>query len=139
MMRRLLLALGLALLVACGKQDDAGPVAPQASKAEPLRVLATSDLKDLEPLAAQIEQATGVSVKFKFGGTMESTQAVLEGRATSAVAEYEIAGRQLKYISIPDLLKLRDRLRFDVQREENADRAAAGLPPKGRINVRFGA
>lgn len=70
---------------------------------------------------------------------LDAVNAVLEGRATSAVAEYEIAGRQLKYISIPDLLKLRDRLRFDVQREENADRAAAGLPPKGRINVRFGA
>jgi Ca-activated chloride channel homolog len=44
-----------------------------------LQVLATSDLKDIEPLAAQIRQATGVDVQFRFGGTMESTQEVLSG------------------------------------------------------------
>lgn len=86
MMRRLVLAFGLALLAGCGKQEGAAPAAPEATKAEPLRVLATSDLKDLEPLAAQIEKATGVPVKFRFGGTMESTQAVLEGRAEADAA-----------------------------------------------------
>ncbi|WP_374661702.1 substrate-binding domain-containing protein [Inhella sp.] len=85
--RHLLLLLGVALLTACGKEASApAPSSPAAGGAEPLRVLATSDLKDLEPLAAQIEKATGVPVKFRFGGTMESTQAVLEGRAEADAA-----------------------------------------------------
>lgn len=65
---------------------------------------------------------------------LDAVEAVLENRASSDVAEYQINGRQLKYISIPDLLKLRDRLRFDVQREE----AVQGLPRSNRTYVRFG-
>ncbi|MFG6464555.1 substrate-binding domain-containing protein [Roseateles sp. DXS20W] len=88
MMRRLALALALlaaAALTACGKRDDPAPVqtAPAAPKTT-LQVLATSDLKDIEPLAAQIEAATGVAVKFRFGGTMESTQEVLSGSTADA-------------------------------------------------------
>ncbi len=70
---------------------------------------------------------------------LEAVEAMLEGRATSAVAEYTVAGRQLKYIAVPELLTLRDRLRVDVAREDSAARAAAGLPSRGRIVVRFGA
>lgn len=69
---------------------------------------------------------------------LDAVEAVLENRAGSDVAEYEINGRQLKYLSIPDLLKLRDRLRFDVQREVAAQAAAQGLPPPNRLFVRFG-
>ncbi len=69
---------------------------------------------------------------------LDAVEAVLENRAGSDVAEYEINGRQLKYLSIPDLLKLRDRLRFDVQRELAAQAAAQGLPPPNRLFVRFG-
>ena len=81
-MRRLLLLCGLAVLAACGKApESAAPVsAPDARSGGPaLQVLATSDLKDIEPLAAQIKAATGVDVQFRFGGTMESTQEVLSG------------------------------------------------------------
>ncbi|MFO1226794.1 substrate-binding and vWA domain-containing protein [Roseateles sp.] len=80
-MRRLVLISLAALLVACGKKDEAPPPPPAAAAptAEPLHVLATSDLKDVEPLAAKIEAATGVRVQFRFGGTMESTQEVLTG------------------------------------------------------------
>ncbi|RTL34452.1 MAG: VWA domain-containing protein [Burkholderiales bacterium] len=81
-MRRALLVLSLALLAACGKRPepaaDAPPPAPAAT-GPALQVLATSDLKDIEPLAAQIKAATGVDVQFRFGGTMESTQEVLSG------------------------------------------------------------
>lgn len=86
MMRRLaLVLLAAAALTACGKRDDPAPAqtAPAATKAT-LQVLATSDLKDIEPLAAQIEAATGVAVKFRFGGTMESTQEVLSGSTADA-------------------------------------------------------
>jgi Ca-activated chloride channel family protein len=80
--RRALMMCGLVLLAACGKRPDAATDAPPAAAtaAGPaLQVLATSDLKDIEPLAAQIKSATGVDVQFRFGGTMESTQEVLSG------------------------------------------------------------
>jgi hypothetical protein len=69
---------------------------------------------------------------------LEAVNATLEGRATSATAEYEIAGRKIKYIPMPELLTLRDRLRRDVAAEDAASDAAAGMPGKGRIYVRFG-
>jgi Ca-activated chloride channel family protein len=81
-MRRALLVISLALLAACGKRTEPATEAPPpaAVPAGPaLQVLATSDLKDIEPLAGQIKAATGVDVQFRFGGTMESTQEVLSG------------------------------------------------------------
>lgn len=85
MKRRLALLVLSVALAACGKRDEPSPVqaTPAAAKTT-LNVLATSDLKDIEPLAAQIEAATGVAVKFRFGGTMESTQEVLSGSQADA-------------------------------------------------------
>lgn len=70
--------------------------------------------------------------------TLQAIEDTLEGRATSATAEYQIAGRQLKYIPIPELLTLRDRYRQEVRDEDAAARIAAGLGNPGRIYVRFG-
>ena len=70
--------------------------------------------------------------------TLEAIEATLEGRASSATAEYQIAGRALKYIPIPELLMLRDRFRRDVKAQEDAAAVAAGLGARGRIFVRFG-
>ena len=67
---------------------------------------------------------------------LEAVEATLEGRATSATAEYEIAGRRLKFLTPGELLNLRDRLRIDVAREDAAARSAAGLSNPGRIQVR---
>lgn len=69
---------------------------------------------------------------------LDAVEATLEGRATSATAEYEIAGRKMRYIPLPELLTLRDRLRADVAREDAAAAVAAGLAPRGRLYVRFG-
>jgi Ca-activated chloride channel family protein len=89
MIRRFALFLSAALLLsACSKPDESpsSPAAPQ-NEASTLQVLATSDLRDVEPLAAQIEAATGVRVKFRFGGTMESTQEVLDGGSGPGAAD----------------------------------------------------
>lgn len=67
---------------------------------------------------------------------LEAIEATLAGRATTATAEYEIAGRRLKFISPTELLVLRDRYRIDVAREDAAARSAAGLPNPGRVYVR---
>jgi hypothetical protein len=71
--------------------------------------------------------------------TLEAIEATLSGRATSATAEYEIAGRKLKFIPLPELLQFRDRLRRDVAAEDTATAVANGLADKRRIYVRFGA
>ena len=69
---------------------------------------------------------------------LEAIEATLSGRATSATAEYEIAGRRLKYIPLPELITLRDRYRMDVAREDAAAQVGNGLPDKRRVLVRFG-
>ncbi len=86
--RRWLLPLGLAvLLAACGKQDaPPPPPPPPAANAPDFTVLATSDLRDIEPLQDMVLKATGVKLKFRFGGTMESTEAVLTGEAKAQAA-----------------------------------------------------
>ena len=68
---------------------------------------------------------------------LDAIEAVIEGRATSEVAEYQIAGRELRYIPIPELLQLRDKYRGEVLREDAASRAARGLPDPRRVFVRF--
>ncbi len=80
--------------------------------------------------------AAAVDARSQARRTLEAINAVLEGRADSSVQEYEIAGRRMKHIAIPELLVLRDRYRADVAREDAAARAAAGLPNPGRIYVR---
>lgn len=81
--------LAVAMLAACGRKDEAPSApaaeAPPAAAAE-LSVLATSDLKDVEPLQDMVLKATGVRLRFRFGGTMESTEAVLTGEAKADAA-----------------------------------------------------
>ena len=79
-----LLAFSLAL-TGCGKKDEAPAPAPAAAAPE-FTVLATSDLRDVQPLEDMVLKATGVRLKFRFGGTMESTEAVLNGQANAAAA-----------------------------------------------------
>ena len=70
----LLVALGL---VACNKpsEPDISTGSPAAA-IDTFTVLATTDLKDAQPLEKMVEDATGVKLRFKYGGTMESTEAV---------------------------------------------------------------
>ena len=69
--------------------------------------------------------------------TLDAIDAVIEGRASSAVAEYSIAGRSLKNIPVAELLMLRDRYARMVRDEDAAAGLATGRNP-GRIYVRFG-
>jgi hypothetical protein len=69
---------------------------------------------------------------------LANIEAYLENPQNLTSASYEIQGRKLQRIGIPDLLKLRDRYKFEVQREDAADRAAHGLPDPRRVMVRFG-
>jgi Ca-activated chloride channel homolog len=82
------IALLMALLVACS--DKAAPppptVATPVAIANEFKVLATSDLKDAQPLEQMVEKATGVKLRFRYGGTMESTEAVQNGKAQADAA-----------------------------------------------------
>ena len=67
--------------------------------------------------------------------TLEAIEAVLEGRATSATAEYEINGRRLKYIPLTELHAMRSKYQREVAAEEGKS-GPRGV--SGRIMVRFG-
>lgn len=80
----LLVALGL---MACDKPTEpAKTKTSQTAAVDTFTVLATSDLKDAQPLEKMVEDATGVKLRFKFGGTMESTEAVHTGQAKADAA-----------------------------------------------------
>jgi hypothetical protein len=70
---------------------------------------------------------------------LEAVEAYLADPNNLTAAKYEIAGRSLDRFPLTDLWAHRDRLRFEVAREDAATRAAAGLPDKRRVFVRFGA
>lgn len=81
-----LLALLLGLSACGDKTPEPAKAAAPAARAEPFTVLATSDIKDAQPLEQMVEKATGVPLRFRFGGTMESTEAVQTGQARADAA-----------------------------------------------------
>lgn len=68
---------------------------------------------------------------------LDAIEAVIENRATVDQMAYTIAGRSLSRMPVADLLVLRDRYRYEYQRELKAERVAAGLKPGGNVVVRF--
>ncbi|HZA84116.1 MAG TPA: VWA domain-containing protein [Actinomycetes bacterium] len=77
-MRRLVVALLAAALLAAGGCTRGGEE-PPADPPGTLRVLAGSELKDVEPLAAQIRDATGVNLRFDYVGTLEGAERLAAG------------------------------------------------------------
>jgi Ca-activated chloride channel family protein len=76
-------------LAACGKSEPEpakAPPPPPPAEAQPFSVLATTDLKDAQALEQMVEKATGVKLRFSWGGTMESTEAVLSGKTKADAA-----------------------------------------------------
>lgn len=69
---------------------------------------------------------------------LESVEAYLQDSQNLTAAEYQINGRQLRRHSMSELWAHRDRLRFEVSKEDAAARVAAGLPDGRRVYVRFG-
>lgn len=69
---------------------------------------------------------------------LANIEAYLQSPANLTAASYEIAGRKLQRIGVPDLLALRDKYKAEVAREDAAASAASGLPDRRRVMVRFG-
>ncbi len=53
------------------------------------------------------------------------------------VAEYEIAGRRMKFRNSAEIWQQIERLKIEVKKQDDAAALAAGLKPKRRILVRF--
>lgn len=83
--------------------------------------------------------ATTLDTRSSVRKALEAVEAYLSDPSNLTAAKYQIAGRSLDRFPLPDLWKHRDRLRFEVAREDAATRAAAGLPDTRRVFVRFGA
>lgn len=81
-------------------------------------------------------QAGGFDTRTHAAKVLASIEAWLESK-DPAVAEYEIAGRRMKYIPVAELLKMRDAYRLEVNTENAAARSAVGLAPKNKLFVRI--
>ncbi|WP_328606993.1 substrate-binding and VWA domain-containing protein [Amycolatopsis sp. NBC_00345] len=79
-MKKLVVLVLVALLALAGCSSTADPSEP-AGPPEPgtLRVLAGSELADLQPVLDEAAKATGVKVKLTFTGTLEGTQSLANG------------------------------------------------------------
>ena len=109
-----LLAAVVALaLAACGKSEPEPATAPprrRRAEAQPFSVLATTDLSDAQPLEEMVEKATGVKLRFTFGGTMESTEAVLTGKTKADAAWFANAKYLLSDPQGQARVKLQDKI-----------------------------
>ena len=99
-----------ATLAACGKKEPPPPPPKPAAEVPEFAVVATSDLRDVQPLEEMVFKATGVKLKFRFGGTMESTEAVLNGEAKAAAAWFANAKYLLSNPQGQSRVKLQEKI-----------------------------
>lgn len=107
--------------------------AAKVTKAGEVYTVATGAV---EILANFTTATTGLDARSHARKTLDAIEAWIEGRDIG-VAEYEIAGRRMKFIPISDLIVLRDRYRREVASETAAARVAAGLPTTNKLQVRI--
>lgn len=104
------------------------------SRAAERFTVATGRIEVLRNLAAS---TAGADLRTHARRTLDAIEATIEGRASSDVLSYEIAGRSLSKIPVAELLNLRDRYRRDVRAEEAAEAAASGRLPRNKIYTRL--
>ena len=88
-MRRVAVPLLALALLAGG--CTAGDRQPPADPPGTLRVLAGSELKDVEPLVGQIRDATGVNLRFEYSGTLEGAERLTGGEGRPDLAWFSSA------------------------------------------------
>jgi hypothetical protein len=81
----------------------------------------------------------GADTRSQARRTLDNINAVIEGRASSAVLNSTVEGTTLQRIPVTDLLMLRDRYVKIVFTEEEQDRIAQGKPSRRNIYTRFSA
>lgn len=83
----------------------------------------------LQILASFAAATSGLDARTHAQKTLDALESWIESRDIG-VAEYQIGDKQLKSLSIPDLLLLRDRYRREV-------RESVGPKKSGRVQLRF--
>jgi hypothetical protein len=81
-------------------------------------------------------QSAGFDNRSTARKALDSINAWLANRDL-AVAEYQIAGRSMKYIPITELLSLRSKLQFEVKGEDKAAAMMRGESISNKLLVRF--
>ena len=136
-----LVALAAASLAGCSRKHDDAAAEPEAAAgngAPPFVVLATTDLKDVQSLEKEAREATGVNLRFRFGGTMESTEAVLTGQANAQAAWFANAKYLLSDAQGQSRVKMQEKLMWSplaVGVSESAAKALGWDDPKVAANV----
>ncbi|MEO8384432.1 MAG: VWA domain-containing protein [Betaproteobacteria bacterium] len=105
----------LAVAIAgCGKATPPAPATPPKTAVpvvdSSLSILATTDLRDIEMIIPKIRAATGIEVSFKFGGTFESTETVLNGKAGTDAAWFANAKYLLSDANGLSKVKLQEKI-----------------------------
>lgn len=75
-----IVAAGLVLAACAPGGSDPGDIPEGPGKAGELRILAGSELSDLQPILEEAKEKTGVAVHFEFVGTLDGVQRVLDGQ-----------------------------------------------------------
>lgn len=83
---------------------------------------------------ADIAAAGKTDVRSWAQRTLDAVEATLEGRATRDQTAMSIAGRSISRIPIAELIQLRDKLRAEVQIEEQGSKAGLGRNIRVRLS-----
>lgn len=102
MRRRALLLLAAAALTmaGCSKREDAIPAPPPVAKPA-FKILASSELKDLQPAFEQAAAQAGVRLDFSFAGALDIVERINDGEAFDAILPASSAYAQLALATKP--------------------------------------
>lgn len=120
---------GLMAVVGC---TDAGPAGPgeSAYKEGRLRVLASSELSDMEPVLKAAKAATGIGVEFTWSGTLDAVEQVVSGEADG---KYDAI-----WLSSNDYLRLRPEAAGKLSSETPVMSSPVALGVKPQALARLG-
>ncbi|MFF0548011.1 extracellular solute-binding protein [Streptomyces sp. NPDC004311] len=127
------IALALAVLAAataCTSKDGPEEPAETAYKEGTLRVLASSELADMEPVLEQARKATGVTVKLTWSGTLDAAEQVASGQADG---RYDAI-----WLSSNDYLRLRPEAAGKLSSETPVMSSPVALGVKPEAMARLG-
>ncbi|MER5869426.1 VWA domain-containing protein [Streptomyces sp. NPDC002044] len=134
---RVLALVALVAASACTSSPDGsggsgGPGGPKptAYKEGTLRVLASSELADIQPVLDRAKQATGVTVKLTWSGTLDAAEQVASGKADAA---YDAI-----WLSSNDYLRLRPEAAGKLANETPVMSSPVALGVKPQALARLG-
>lgn len=132
--RRALMALGLAAVLpvsACtSEKDDKGDEGGKGGSPGTLRILASSELTDMKPVLDAAREATGVTVRATWSGTLDAVEQVASGKADGA---YDAI-----WLSSNDYLRLRPETATKLTSETPVMTSPVALGVKADVVRRLG-